>query len=184
MSLVKKSIAIDMDGVIADTVVQFIRWHQRDSGVLLTKKDFDWKKEADVLPDGRLRKYVTSKDFFRDVPVMEGAVEAVQSLMKNYEVYIVSAAMEFPFSLPEKKAWLEDHFPFISWTHIIFCGDKSVIGTDYMIDDHLRNLDSFRGKALMFTAGHNLHANTHTRINSWADGLTFFREELKKGQSL
>jgi len=53
-----------------------------------------------------------------------------------------------------------------------------------MIDDHLRNLDSFRGKALMFTAGHNLNANTHTRINSWAEGLTFFREELKKGQSL
>lgn len=184
MSLSRKSIAVDMDGVIADTVVQFIRWYQRDSGVLLSKTDFEWRKEAEVLPNGLLHKYVRTKGFFRDVPVMENAQEALETLMKDYDVYIVSAAMEFPYSLPEKKEWLEEHFPYIKWTNIVFCGDKSIIGTDYMIDDHLKNLDFFKGKTLMFTAGHNRHVDTHMRMNSWNELLDFFAEELKLNQEL
>src|ERR1700733_4341085 len=101
----RKTIAIDMDGVIADTVAQFIAWYHREYNVLITKDDFEGKLEAEVLPNGLLRKFVYTKGFFRDVPVMDGAQEAVLELMKNFDVYIVSAAMEFPISLTEKYEW-------------------------------------------------------------------------------
>ena len=110
---------------------------------------------------------------------MEGAQEALLELMQHFDVYIVSAAMEFPQSLPEKYEWLEEHFPFIAWKNIVFCGDKSVIGTDYMIDDHVRNLDRFKGKALMFTAGHNIGIDRHNRVNNWKEAMEFFRKELQ-----
>ena len=174
----RKSIAIDMDGVIADTVAQFIVWYEKDFSVRITKQAFEGVPEIEGLPDRTVRKYVLSPGFFRTVPVMEGAKEAVLELMKNFDVYIVSAAMEFPQSLFEKYEWLQEHFPFIKWNNIIFCGDKSIIGTDYIIDDHVRNLDGFKGKTLMFTAGHNAGIDRHTRVNNWKEVIGFLNKEL------
>lgn len=97
--------------------------------------------------------------------------------MKEYEIYIVSAAMEFPQSLPEKLEWLKEHFPFIPWTHIVFCGDKSLINTDYMIDDHPKNLDKFKGTTIMFNAAHNTYIDHHQRANSWTEVLALLKKE-------
>jgi len=145
----------------------------------LERTVFDGKPEADALPDGAAGKFVRSQGFFRTIPVMPGAQNAMQQLMKHFEVYIVSAAMEFPLSLSEKYEWIREHFPFIEWRHIIFCGDKSVIDTDYMIDDHIRNLDCCKGKTILFTAGHNLGIDRHMRVNNWDDILTFLQKELQ-----
>lgn len=179
MTTNRKTIAIDMDGVIADTVMQFISWYERDYGVTIDKTAFHGKPEHEVLPDGVLKKLVYSPGFFRGVPVMEGAQEAVLQLMENFDVYIVSAAMEFPQSLPEKYEWLQEHFPFISWRNIIFCGDKSIIGTDYMIDDFPKNLDGCKGTPLLFTAGHNVHVQHHIRVNNWAEVMELLKKDLQ-----
>ena len=167
-----------MDGVIADTVAQFINWYEKENGVRLDKSSFIGKPESEGLPDKAVRKFVFEKGFFRGVPVMEGAKEAVLELMKNFDVYIVSAAMEFPQSLIEKYEWLREHFPFISWHNIIFCGDKSIIGTDYMVDDHVKNLDCFKGKTFLFTAGHNVGIDSHTRVNNWTEVIALLSQEL------
>lgn len=180
MNLKRKTIAIDMDGVIADTVSQFIAWYKKEFGENIAKEAFDGVPESEGLPNGAVRKFVYTPGFFRTVPVMEGARAAVQELMDNFDVYIVSAAVEFPQSLPEKYEWLQENFPFISWRNIIFCGDKSIIGTDYMIDDHLKNLDNYGGTSILFTAGHNLGIDRHTRINNWEEAITFFNKELAR----
>jgi 5'-nucleotidase len=174
----RKTIAIDMDGVIADTVANFISWYEKDSGVRVSREAFEGKREVEALPGNAVRKYVYTPGFFRSVPVMEGARDAVLELMKNFDVYIVSAATEFPQSLLEKYEWLQEHFPFITWKNIILCGDKSIIATDYMIDDHVRNLDVCKGKTLMFTAGHNAGINHHTRVSSWKEAVDFLNQEL------
>ncbi len=126
-----------------------------------------------------VKKFASTKNFFSTAPVMDGAVEAVKELQKNYEIYIVSAAMEFPQSLVEKRTWLSEHFPFIHWKNIIFCGDKSVIGTDIMIDDHLKNLDYFKGETIMFSAFHNIDFDSHTRANNWPEVLEILKSSEK-----
>ena len=179
METKRRSIAVDMDGVIADTVLQFINWYEKDYGVKIEKNAFHGRPEIEVFPEGVMKKIVYSPGFFRNVPLMDGAQEALVELMEHFDVYIVSAAMEFPQSLPEKYDWLKEHLPFVSWRNIIFCGDKSVIGTDYMIDDHVRNLDSFKGKTILFTAGHNVDIDRHTRVNNWKEAMEFFKKELQ-----
>jgi len=183
----KKSIAIDMDGVIADVEKHYIDWYEKDYGVKIDRKTMEGLMEHEAMPEkGAIMKFLTTPGFFRTVPVMEGAIEAVKDLMQDYEVYIVSAAMEFPLSLYEKHQWLAEHFPFISWKNIIFCGDKSIIDTDFLIDDHLKNLDFCKGKALMFTAFHNINHTTHQRVNNWKEipaivrDLTAIRFKVKK----
>jgi 5'(3')-deoxyribonucleotidase len=165
----RKSIAIDMDNVIADVVTHFMDWYEKDYGIRIKPEALMGIAETDAFPNNAVRKYVYTPGFFRTVPVMPGAQEAVKKLMTKFDVYIVSAAMEFPQSLSEKLEWLKEHFPFISWRNIIFCGDKSVIATDYLIDDHCKNLDCCSGKALIFTAGHNIKINHHQRVNNWQE---------------
>lgn len=171
----KKSIAIDMDGVLADTESQYLIYYQQEFGELLSKDIFHNVPESEALPDGIIYKYLYTPGFFRSIPVMPGAVEAVRVLQEKYEIYIVSAAMEFPLSLYEKKEWLGEHFPFIDWQHIIFCGDKSVIDTDYMIDDYCKNLDFCKGKPILFSAGHNASISHHERVNNWQEALAILQ---------
>lgn len=174
----KKSIAIDMDGVLADIEAHSLHLYEQHSGIKLTKEDILGNGEFEMVPDGLLQKWVFETGFFRNVPVMEGAVDALKILALDYEIFIVSAAMEFPQSLIEKREWLAEHFPFISWKSIIFCGDKSIIKTDYMIDDHCKNLDHCQGIPLMFAAYHNYTQNHHRRFDDWHSIVAFFENEL------
>lgn len=172
-----------MDGVLADTEAQWLSWYEKETGIALTKKDIEGKQEHDDAPEFKnFRKYLYEPGFFRSLPVMDGAVEAVKELAKDFDLYIVSAAMEFPLSLYEKHQWLAEHFPFISWKNIIFCGDKSIIDVDYLIDDHCKNLDFCKGKPLMFTAFHNVNHSHHQRVNNWQEipGVVRDLAEIRK----
>ena len=95
----KQRIAVDMDGVMADVMEQFFRYDEKDFGRRKTWEEAKGKKEIEVFP--KLREYVYTKDFFRTAPVMEGSREILPELNNKYEVFIVSAATEFPQSLSE-----------------------------------------------------------------------------------
>ncbi|NSW95024.1 MAG: 5'(3')-deoxyribonucleotidase, partial [Bacteroidales bacterium] len=105
------------------------------------------------------------------VPVMPGSQESLRRINEKYDVIVVSLATEFPTSLIDKQLWLNDHFPFISWKQIVFCGNKSIIRADIMIDDHPKNLDFFEGDTYMFTQPHNslIKTSRHKRVNSWSE---------------
>lgn len=93
----------------------------------------------------------------------------MEQLNKKYELFIVSAAMEFPQSLNEKLEWLKEHFPFFTWKQLVFCGSKAVVHGDYMIDDLVHNLERFNGEKFIFTAPHNIHLNHFKRLNNWRE---------------
>lgn len=160
-----------MDGVLADVYSQFISFEAAESGIQLSINELLGKGEYEAFKNGR--KHVNSPGFFRHAPLMKDCVEAIQLLQEKYQLFIVSAAMEFPNSLPEKLAWLGEHFPFIGWQQIVFCGSKAVVRGDIMIDDHFKNLDHFQGQTLLFTQPHNVGQDDrgHARVRSWKDVL-------------
>lgn len=175
------SIAVDMDGVLADTETHFIQYYETESGEKVKRDSLLGIPENIAFPDKTaVRRYVHTPGFFRTLPLIPGGVVALKKLMEDFDIFIVSAAMEFPLSLFEKKQWLEEHFPFISWTNIVFCGDKSVIKTDYLIDDHIKNLDNFSGIPLLFSASHNVNVHHHQRLNNWEEILAYFSALKKK----
>jgi 5'(3')-deoxyribonucleotidase len=115
-----------------------------------------------------------SPGFFRHLPVMKDSVEVLREINNRYELFIVSAAMEFPNSLKDKYDWLQEHFPFISWRQIALCGDKKLVTGDYIIDDHVRNLVHFPGKKYLYNAAHNLEEKEYDRLESWEHAATIF----------
>jgi len=92
----------------------------------------------------------------------------VKELCQKYDVFIVSAATEFKNSLIDKMDWLEEHFPFISWTNIIFCGRK-IVDVDIFIDDRIRNFTDFEGRKLLYTSPHNVTITDYERVNNWQE---------------
>tara|TARA_B100001146_G_scaffold222761_1_gene235821 strand:+ start:32328 stop:32852 length:525 start_codon:yes stop_codon:yes gene_type:complete len=165
--MAKKRLLVDMDGVLADVYAQFIAYEFEASGTRFKREDVVGIDEVQAFPNGK--KHVYQKGFFRTIPVMNDAVDVMKQLSAKYEIFIVSAAMEFPNSLFEKYEWLDEHFPFIHWKHRVFCGDKSVIQGDILIDDHFKNLDYFSGKTYLFTQPHNSNADpkAHERVANW-----------------
>lgn len=166
----KLRVAIDMDEVIADTPEKIIQVYKERHGLEITQEMLLGKGVRDVLPNDlkhTLSQYLNEKDFFRDIPVIRDSQEVVEELNKKYDVFIVSAAMEFKNSLIDKYNWLNEHFPFINWTNIVFCGLK-IVNTDIFIDDRSRNFTSFEGRRILFTAHHNINEEIdYERADTW-----------------
>jgi 5'(3')-deoxyribonucleotidase len=172
MSITRKPrIAIDMDEVLADTIDKFIELYKVRHQHEVVLADMHGMEIGQALPlhlSSTVRAYVNERGFFRDIKVMPGSQEVVKALMEHYDVYIASAAMEFKYSLEDKQAWLEEHFPFISWTNIIFCGHK-ILDVDIMIDDRIKNFVTFNGRKLLYTSPHNVLVDGFERVNNWQD---------------
>lgn len=169
-------IIIDMDEVIADPMGEMIRWYEESYGqVVDTSKMRDsWVRGFPDEHQLLVRERLMSPGFFRHLPVMENSVEVLKEINDKYELYIVSAAMEFPHSLKDKLDWLLENFPFLTWKQLVLCGDKKLISGDYMIDDHVRNLEHFPGKKYLFSSAHNAHISGYDRINNWKEAQEIF----------
>ena len=169
-------IIIDMDEVIADPMGEMIEWYKKEYGVEADKNKMtgSWVKgfpeEHQQLIWDRLR----SPGFFRNLPVMEDSIEVLKALNDRYEVFIVSAAMEFPNSLKDKYEWLMEHFPFFTWKQLALTGSKDLVFGDFMIDDHVKNLKGFKGKPYLYTSTHNLSVTGYDRIDSWKHAAGIF----------
>ena len=101
-------------------------------------------------------------------------IRIVKELSEKHEVFIVSAATEFPNSLKEKYDWMKEYFPFISWRNFVLCGDKSIVSGDIMIDDHEKNLIHFNGEKILYDAQHNKLVKGYLRLNNWIEIHNYF----------
>lgn len=163
---------IDMDDVMADTSQSILNLYNSEYGTDVKKEElFGNTRWDDEILEGylKVRHRLFEPGFFRNVGILPDAQEVVEKLHQHYEVFIVSAATEFPNSLKEKYEWLEEFFPFIHWKRLVLCGDKSIVQGDIMIDDHEKNLVSFQGRTLLFDAMHNQALQGYERVKSWKE---------------
>ena len=161
-----------MDDVMADTHAKFVKLYLEGEMPRYSLEELKKKSFHELFDENEYKiisERVYEPGFFRDISVMEGAQDVIADLMQKYEIFIASAAQEFPNSLREKWDWLQEHFPDISWRNYIFMGDKSVLNTAYLIDDMPRNLRTFQGEGLLFDALHNREDKQFQRVKSWQD---------------
>jgi len=180
VSVARKRIAVDMDEVMADAVAEHLRRYNRDFQEQVTVADLEGKWLWDIVQMDRhhaLEAYLRSEDFFAVLDVMPDAQRVMRALQEHYDVFIATAAMEVPTSFTAKYKWLGQHFPFISPSHIVFCGDKSIIRADYLIDDNPRQLQRFHGEGILYSSHHNVSVTGFRRVNNWLDVESMFLGE-------
>jgi 5'-nucleotidase len=170
-------ICVDMDEVMADTLAEHLRRYNQAFEEDITPQDLAGKGLWEVTPVDRqvqLRAFLDAEDFFEDLALMPDAQEVLKALSARFEIFIATQAMVVPNSLGPKYRWLQRHFPFIPPTHYVFCGNKSILRADFLIDDLPRNLESFAGQGILFTAPHNLTATGFVRVNDWREAAAYF----------
>jgi 5'(3')-deoxyribonucleotidase len=175
----RKRIAVDMDEVLADTLSEHIARYNLEHGEGVTKSDLGGKWIWDIVSADRhqrLTDYLHAEDFFEDLAVVPDSQDVLKALSDRYDIYIATAAMEFPNSFGPKYRWLQRHFPFISPANYIFCGDKGIVRAHYLIDDLPRNFRRFVGQGILFTAPHNLGVSGYHRVDNWRQVADFFRD--------
>lgn len=149
--IVKKLVVyIDMDGVLAN---------------------FDSCVHSPPPAGSSLPSEMLHKGFFRQLPVMTGAKNAVEALMQNprLEIYIATKiSTKNLHAATEKLQWLEEHFPALVKNVFIAC-DKTKLRGDILIDDFLR-WKNFHGAFFHFD-----HQNPE---QSWQEALTFVQSQL------
>ena len=177
-------IVIDMDGVMAHTYVCFIDLYEQRFGRRPEREELLGRKVYDLPGGAEIRRAMYEPGFFRTPAVMEGAVAAVRELYDNYEVFVVSTASEFKHAYLDKWEWLHEHFPFVSFKRIVFCGDKRIVHGDYMIDDKVRNLRGFNGKGLLFDALDNHYDEGFHRVHDWGEITEYFRAERRRAMAI
>ena len=183
----KRRIAIDMDEVIADALSAMLAAYNQEFGEALTPGDLRGRHIHAAIPSERrhrIDEYILADGFFRHLSVMPGSQKVIAELSDQYEIFITTAAMEYPTSFTAKYEWLREHFPFIPDSHLVFCGDKSILHADYLIDDNLRHFQRFAGQGIVFTAPHNVHENGYPRVNHWQEVAALFLPEVKPLSSL
>ena len=168
----RQIIAVDMDEVIADALGEHLLRYNRDFNANLTAEDLHGRWLWDALPAERqhvLYDYMTSDDFFAVLDVMPEAARVLERLQTRYDIFIATAAMEVPSSFNAKFRWLAEHFPFIPPSHIVFCGDKSILRADFLIDDNPRQLKRFHGEGILFSSPANALVTGYRRVHNWID---------------
>lgn len=165
-------VIVDMDEVMADTMGAMVDWYTNKYGLSVNYKKMigAWSPGFPEQHQSVVRERLYAEGFFRHLPVMKNCVEVLEAVNKKYELFIVSAATEFPNSLRDKLEWLNEYFPFLTWRQLVLCGDKRLISGDYMFDDHTRNLVHFPGKAYLYSTIMNAHENSpYDRVSNWKE---------------
>lgn len=165
-------IFVDMDEVIADTYGAHLKIYNREFNANLSIEDCYGKESWEAVPTehlGSVKGHAWRHGFFRELEVIPDSQQVMEELNKRHEVYIATAAMEFPLSLKEKSDWLDEHFAFIPWQQRILCGNKHILRGDLLIDDRYRNLSTFQGRVLRFSSPHNMGIDDFERVDNWKE---------------
>jgi 5'(3')-deoxyribonucleotidase len=170
----KPRLAIDMDEVIADAHGALVAWQAATHGYTETELlALPLDSAVSVEHLDAMETYLMQGNAFRDFAVMPGAQQAVKRLMSKFEIFIVTAAMEYPSSCAFKFAWLAEHFPSISPLNIVFCGDKSIVAADLLLDDTERHFERFQGQGVLFSAPHNQSSSWPVKVKDWGDAVAY-----------
>lgn len=137
-------LGIDLDGVVADFNVGWMERYNREFGANLHHSQV-------VMWDGlhSLTHFGTMDDFwdwaqlggasiFRELPVIDGALEVIQELGRDHRIVIVSS--KFDWAIPDTLAWLSEHR--ITAREIHFVWDKTTVPCDVYLEDAPANLEA------------------------------------------
>jgi 5'-nucleotidase len=135
-------ILVDQDDTIADYHGHILNIWRTEHPKKAWKQLLDhehWNADLNYLKRHRelIRNITMRKGFFRDLPPIPGAKEALQFILeKGHELRIVTAPkIEHTPCVPEKYAWVEEHYGMEWVKRLMLTYDKTFVHGDKLIDD-------------------------------------------------
>jgi len=172
----KPIIALDCDDVLLDLVPNWLKRYNKDfSDFVKVSEIKDWDISKYVSCGEGIYKYLVP-DLYRDISVVEGALLGINQLRNWARVIVVTSNMgdnsgvkfnklnELGFEVDKK-----DYFE---------CSDKSLVASDFLVDDNIDNIKHSYGKGVLFSQPWNRKSLHTPRCENWFEVVRFFRKEL------
>lgn len=181
-SLRKKTIAVDVDWVLAKLLDKWLRTYNAIFNDNLVPDDITtWNLVEHVKEEAKpfaLNIFDIHK-FYRDLEVVSDSQRVLEKLSETYEIIIVTDPYT-RMSYKSKHDWLEENFPFIPKKNYVFTGNKSIVKADYLIDDGVHNLESFSGTPILYDSPYSQKEDRFYRVKNWQDIEHVFDHKLQE----
>jgi 5'-nucleotidase len=168
---------IDQDNVLADfsrvIYTEMCARGHRDLAVPPAKQS-TYPIEGHYPPElfGELKAIYTAEGFFRSLPPIDGAVQAVKEMVaEGIDVRICTHPIQaYRNCVGEKYEWVERHLGAAFTTRMILTRDKTVIAGDALIDDNpdISGSCAPSWQHIVFDQPYN-RAVAGPRLRSWAN---------------
>lgn len=112
--LIKPLIAVDLDDVLADYCNPLIAFHNQTFGTNLARQNFTsyrlWEVWGGTSEEATRKVYhFHNTDYFRNIVPVQGAVEGINILTKQYNLVIITS--RFTDFMEYTSEWLKKFFP-------------------------------------------------------------------------
>lgn len=172
-----KILLVDQDGTLADYPGWFLKmWreaHPEKPWIpteALTEHDVAKNYPAEYRAS--LEAIDLSKGFYRSLPIIPGAKEALEELLAlGFDVRICTAPKRrFHNCVPEKFEWIEEHLGQKWVERTILARDKTLIHGDVLVDDkpQITGVRAPTWKHVLYDQPYNRRLIAQPRI-TWAD---------------
>lgn len=195
----KLTILVDMDDIVANFLEEYVDKINAKFDIGLTPEEFiDWNVEnlakAKHLPLEDILQIFRDPMFFWDLKPLDGAIEALDILAAEHDVYFLTAPAG-PESAREKLMWVDKHFPMVGAKKTIITHHKHMVKGDVLIDDKATTVERYaethpHSLVLTIEYPYNAHLKDHSTIitaGKWDDTATawyrIIREIEKKAKN-
>lgn len=180
--MIVKNILVDVDGVLSDLYVEWLKRYNKDFNDTLMPSDLKiWGLDKLVKPEcgKKIFSYLDQPDLYDNIQVIEDSLEGINWIRnKGYRVLFVSSGVGGAFA---KFNWLtRNKFNPGKWGEdFINAQDKFLIKGLLLIDDRDKNIIDYRSsKSILFDAPYNQELDWHNRAHCWAEVITILKREL------
>lgn len=178
----KLRVICDMDSVIARIDEKWYGLANAEYGCNVSMADITNWETSKFFPCGKsIYKYLSRPGFFRDLPVIDGALEGLKAIQDAGHEVLVLSACSSPEGKKDKTLWLNEKFPFLKGRLLINDTNvpKDVVVGDVLIDDGPHNILAYRAThpnsyIVTFSYPYNQHA--HKAASLVAGDYTNFRQ--------
>lgn len=178
-----KRVLVDVDGVIADLMPEWLRFYNAEWSDKLRPEDITGWDVIQFVKDecgAGIYGYLGRPDLYDNVKPIDGALSSIHWLrQRGYDVrFVTSGVYESKIMWLGKQGLLLDEYH-LSSRDVIVAHDKSVIKGDILIDDNIVNCNDFSGKAILFAQPWNTAPLTgHFRADNWPDVIQYLARGL------
>jgi 5'(3')-deoxyribonucleotidase len=177
----KLTIGIDLDDTLnnlVDVWLTHYNWQFNDN--LKIENIKSWEISSYVKPEcgkEKLFNILKKDNWFANLGIQSNAFRVTEWLSKYYDLYIITAY--FPNACIDKTKWVEKFLPHVNIENVIFCNNKTLINTDYLIDDKAETIEKFKNIGILLDKPWNKNSKHKLRICNWNDVYKYFEKRIK-----
>lgn len=170
----KLIIGVDVDDVTLELVSAWLQRYNVDYNDTLVESDIkSWDIGSYTKIGHRMYDYLKYPSLYDGVEPVHNSLFGVSTLRNmGYRVVFVTASS--PEQSGRKYRWLLEKGYVHKRSDYYEALDKSLIATDYLIDDNPDNVVSAFGQGIVFTKPWNRLLINYPRVNNWTEIIDYF----------